>query len=35
MLDKGDLDGRGTWLRIYAPVKKLLRRERDGGEAEH
>ena len=35
MLDKGELDGQGTWLRIYAAMTEMLRGERGGGEAVH
>ena len=35
MLDKGDLDGQGTWLQIYAAVTEMLRGKHDGGEAAH
>ena len=35
MLEKGDLDGQATWLRIYAAVMEMLRGERGGGEAVH
>jgi hypothetical protein len=30
MLDKGDLDGQGTWLRIYAAVTEMLRTSSGG-----
>jgi hypothetical protein len=35
MLDKGDLDGQATWLRIYAAVMEMLREQRGGGKAVH
>jgi hypothetical protein len=35
MLDKGDLVGQVTWLRIYAAVTEMLREQRGRGEAVH
>ena len=35
LLDKGDLDGQGAWLRISAAITVMLRRERGEGEAVH
>ena len=35
MLDKGDLDGQTTWLRIYAAVTEMLRDGSERGETLH
>lgn len=35
MLDMGDMDGQGTWLRIYAAVTEMLRNERGDSDAVH
>lgn len=35
MLDKGDLDGRATWLRILGAVEELQRDEKQKGADVH
>ena len=35
MLEKGDLDGKGVWVRIIAAIVELQRQERRPGEKAH